>query len=106
MRDYNKNPDDLFPQIPDELAGAHIDVHAEFRRIASIAAEATARARKVVAAGAQPELTEEESFAIAYVAGLRPTLGLMIQGKIQMNMPEFRLGWDHENGRFIVEAKQ
>lgn len=102
MKDFDKNPADMFPKLPTELAGAQADVHKEFRRLADIAAQATFRARKVSASGAEPELTEEEQYAIAYVSGLRSTTGLMIGGKLQMRMPPCQIVWDKNEGRFMV----
>jgi len=106
MRDFNRDPADLFPRVPLELERAQQSVHDEFRRLADIAAGATIRARKVSASGAQPELTEEEQYAIAYVAGVRGHTGIMAAGRLQVVMPEVRIHWDAEHGRFVVEAKE
>ena len=106
MRDFDLNPADLFPRVPDELQQAQYAVHAEFRRMADIAAGATVRARQVSAHGAQPELTEEEQYAIAYVVGVRGYTGVMAMGKLQVVMPEVRITWDAEHGRFNVEVRK
>ena len=106
MIDYHRNPGELFPNLPVELEQAREDVHAEYARMAETAAGATFRARTVSASGAQPELTESEQYAIAYVAGLRPKTGLIVQSKLQMVMPECAIHWDDTNGRFIVQEQE
>jgi len=104
-RNFDRDPADLFPALPPELEASAQKLHAEFEGLAEVAAAATARARKVSAGGAEPELTVKEQYAVAYVAGVRPTTGMIVKGHLQMTMPPLRIAWDKEGGRFVVQQK-
>lgn len=88
--------------LPADIIGAANAVHEEMWRCAELAAEATGKA---LVLDAMPDLTEQESYAIAYVAGLRPQPMLHVGASTEMVMPECRIGWDTENQRFVVEER-